>query len=329
MTKRVLFIAHNSGDACGGYQFGKRWFSHVQDTVKYDWCYRRVSNLEEFDAAYQEVHPDAVIFNFVPIAMSWVSQINHGIENKYPVPRIVMEHNWSDGLLPDVLNGHYPTFTHLMYSDPTFTVDDPRIFNFSRPLPSAQPGGHIPFPVEEEEARIGSFGLALPHKNFPSLVQEVNNCFDNAVINLHITEPTFGPPQLETILAQCEAQITKPGVRINHTSDFCSDEEAVSRLAQNHINALFYRVPDHNSGLSSSTDFFVAAQRPMLFTDCAVFNHVRDASYAYPGQSFSDVAFAYDQLEESAQKHYLSESGKIAIQAEAMMDAILNSNNVN
>lgn len=321
MSKRVLFIAHNSGDACGGYQFGKRWFDNIDHGAsKYRWQYRRVSNLAEFDAAYQECAPDAVIFNFVPIAMGWVSQINHGVENEYPVPRIVMEHNWSDSLLPQVLNGHYPTFTHLMYSDPTFTVDDPRIFNFSRPLPPRYLGPHLPL---EEEIRIGTFGLCLPHKNFPLLVREVDRQFDNATIYMHVTEPTFGPPQLDQIMAQCHAEITHPGIKIHHTSDFCSDEEVVRRLADNHINALLYRVPDHNSGLSSSTDFFVAAGRPMLFTDCAVFNHVREVSYQHPHDTFSDILDGYTTAEDTVRRWSSRQYRMIPEQAEAMMDAIL------
>lgn len=318
--KRILFIAHDSGDACGGYQFGKRWFSHMQNSDKYQWEYRRVRDFAGFDQAYQEVQPDAVIFNFVPIAMSWVGQINHGVEDRYPVPRIVMEHNWSEGLLPEVLTNHFPTFTHLMYSDPTFNVDDPRIFNFTRPLP-ASPGFHNMDPAEE--VRIGSFGLALPHKNFPLLVREVNKCFDNAVINLHLTEPTFGPPQLQGILAQCQAEVTKPGIKINHTGDFCSDEEVVRRLAFNHINALFYMVPDHNSGLSSSTDFFVAAQRPMLFSSCAVFKHVRQAMCQYPDATFTDMMGNLPFIEGVVHDYYVSISGNISTEAEQMMDQFL------
>lgn len=318
--KTILFVSHDAGTACGGYQFGRRWFNSLRDSDKYRWVCEDVHDLDGFDATYQRWQPSAIVFNFIPIAMGWVAQLNHGVEGRYPVPRITMEHNWSVGLLPQMLTNHYPTFTHLMYSDPTFSVDDSRIFNFTRPLPPSPGPVHMD---PNEEVRIGSFGLALPHKNFPLLVQEVNRCFDNAVINFHMTEPTFGPPQLDQIMAECRAQITKTGISIHHTSDFAPDEEVVQRLSENHINALFYRVPDHNSGLSSSTDFFVAAQRPMLFTSCAVFNHVRSVMCQWPDVTFTDMLGNLTCIEDSVHSYYERVNGSIASEAEAMMDQFL------
>jgi len=318
--RTILFVAHGSGVRCGGYDFGKRWLSHIQNTEKYTWIYAEVNNLAEFDAKYREVSPDAVIFNFVPIAMGWVSSLVGEVLDRYPVPRIVMEHNWSEGIVSTTLNNHFPTFTYLMMSDPSFTVADSRVFNFSRPLHAFTPEELHLDPTEE--VRIGSFGFALPHKNFPLLVREVNRTFENATLNLHVTAPTFGEPLLEPIMAQCRAEITKPGIKLNHTSDFCSEEEAISRLSKNHINALFYMVPDHNSGLSSSMDFFLAAQRPMLLSDCAVFNHLRSVMCQYPQATFTDMLGNLAHIETAVQDYYQSLRGQLNSEAETMMDSV-------
>ena len=163
--------------------------AQVHDDDNYTWVYREVNDLAGFDAEYNDVQPDAVIFNFVPIAMGWVGQIVGEVASKYPVPRIVLEHNWSESNVSGILDNHYPTFEYLMFSDPSFKVTDPRIFNFSRPLYQYIPD-RLHFDLDEE-IQIGTFGFPLPHKNFPLLVREVNRLFDNATINMHSTPPTF------------------------------------------------------------------------------------------------------------------------------------------
>lgn len=334
--KKILFIAHNSGKACGGYDFGLRWLSYVQNTEKYSWIYREVRDLDGFDAAYNEVQPDAVIINLVPIAMGWVGSLVGETLAKYPVPRIVLEHNWSESTVNGILEAHFPTFEYLMFSDPSFIPTSPKVFNFSRPLHKYTP--EVLNFDPNETVRIGTFGFPLPHKNFPLLVREVNRLLDNAVINMHLTAPTFtsnwdahgnyiqhpdfGQAVLDGMMAECRAEITKPGIFIHHTSDFCSEEEVIRRLAQNHINALFYSVPDHNSGISSSMDFMLSAQRPILVTNCAVFNHLKPCSVAWPERTFTDILANLAKFETGVQDFYQAKLGDINAEATGMMDSI-------
>lgn len=314
MTK-ILYVNHGHGDRCGVWNYGYRHFQALHNDENYTFVYVDVCSEADFDAAFALHQPDAVIFNYVHIVMSWVGpQLS-----RYHVPKFTMQHNYQQSSLEAIHNGYHDIFNYMIVLDPTITPIPGKVFVLSRPFPEYTPTKTF---EPEGEINIGSFGFALPHKQFPLLMREINSCFDNAVLNLHMTEGRFAAGYTPSILDAINAEITKPGIRLNHTSDYVSEDEVVERLAQNHINALFYSWPPDNAGLSSSTDFMMAAQRPMLLSDCAMFNHVRRGSFQYPNVTFTDILGDFRNCELEAKMLYDRSRGQLDTETKDMLRSV-------
>lgn len=314
MTK-VLYINHGHGNRCGVWNYGWRHYQTLQDDAHFQFAYAEVCQESDFEAAYLQHRPDVMIFNYAHIVMSWVGpQIA-----RYPGVKFTMQHNYEQSTLEAIHGGYNGIFDYVCVLDPTVTPIPGKVFALSRPIPQYtayhgfDPTGEI---------QIGSFGFALHHKQFPVLMKEINDTLDHAVLNLHMTEGRFAAGFTAGILDAVQAQITKPGIRLNHTSDYISEDEVVERLGQNHINALFYSWPPENAGLSSSTDFMIAAQRPMLLSDCAMFNHVRRGSFLYPNVSFPDILGDFRNCELEATMLYQRTQGQLDVETKNMLRSV-------
>lgn len=314
MTK-VLYINHGHGDRCGVWSYGWRHYQTLCGDENYTFVYAEVCQESDFDEAYRNHKPDVIIFNYAHIVMPWVGpQLQ-----RYPGVKFCMQHNYDQSSLDSIHNGYRGIFDYVVVLDPTITSIPGKVFALGRPIPVYTP--HQEF-EHDGEIHIGSFGFALHHKQFPLLMREVNSCFDNAVLNLHMTEGRFAAGFSTGILDSIKAEITKPGVRLNHTNAYLSEDDVVELLAQNHINALFYSWPPDNAGLSSSTDFMIAAQRPILVSDCAMFNHIRRGSFQYPLVTFTDILGDFRNCELEATMLYERAHGQLDIETKNMLRSV-------
>lgn len=314
---RVLYVNHGHGDRCGVWNYGDRHFKALESDGEFTFVSVNVVSEEEFDQAFREVNPGVVIFNYAPIVMPWVGpQIS-----RYRVPKIVMVHNYEQSTLSSIADNYAGMFDYVACLDPTIVTGDYRVFALSRPIPEFNaPASEF---TPDGDIQIGSFGFALHHKQFPLMMREINRCFDTATFNLHMTEGRFAAGLTQPILEACLAEITKPGIKLNHTADYLSEDEVVAKLAKNHINALFYNWPPHNAGLSSSTDFLIAAQRPMLLSDCAMFNHVRVGSFQYPNVTFTDILEDLRNCELEAANLYARTRGHLDAETKEMLRSVI------
>lgn len=178
----------------------------------------------------------------------------------------------------------------------------------------------------EGTIHIGSFGFALPHKQIPLIMREINKSFDNACFNLHMTEAHFAPGYTESILNQVMNEITKPDIKVNHSSGFITDREVVTHLSKNHVNALFYDLPPQSVGRSSSLDYMIAAKRPILTTHCdsfAVSNALQVTPLRYPDMSLSDIcSYKYEKFQHEAELLYESCSGELLQETEEFIRSL-------
>jgi hypothetical protein len=86
--------------------------------------------------------------------------------------------------------------------------------------------------------------------------------------------PAIVPP-LETarIAAACQLAIFRPGIRLEITQEFWDDEGLLRFLSENTINAFLYDDAP-GRGISSCTDYALAAGRPIAMSRTSMFRHL-------------------------------------------------------
>jgi glycosyltransferase involved in cell wall biosynthesis len=279
--------------ACSIYKNGYMIYEALCDSPHYNLEYVELQDLDVtalnagkivFKDGRQLPDFDAYIFNYHHYTMRLMEGVLS--ENFHKLPglkyAIILE------MLPDepvcftldisYRNGH---FNGYMVIDPTMKYGDPKFFSFPRPLPKAS--------VKEYQPRdipvIGSFGLPQPNKGFDLLVNAVNQEFDQAVIRLNFPAGSYtaGYTIDREVEAHCR-NIAKPGIDIQISNHYFTDEELVEWLAQNTVNAFFYRrkVP----GLSAAIDQAVMSGRPIVVSDNISFRHVHMYQPPHPTMTF-------------------------------------------
>jgi len=310
----ILYINHGLGTRCGVYSFGERHFARIATSNKYEFTYATCSSEQELWALYDQYLPDAVFYNFMHTVMPWLPSAQ-----RLPVPSFWVAHLYDERTVSSWLDSHAHFFDYMVCLDPTLKTTDPRVFAQHRPIyPAKVDRIEITEPV-----RVGSFGFALPHKNFPRVMSEVNWAFESAEYRLHMTSGDFTGDYVEQIRQECASQITRPGVSLVHTNDYPSDLEMIERLSQNHLNALFYEFPPGDSGLSSAVDFLISAQRPMLLSNCELFRHVLKYVPAYPAVRMDHIVGNYDKYQEKAYDLYVQHVDGLLDDTERMLDVLL------
>lgn len=314
---RVLLVNHGHGAACGVSSYGSRYANALISDDQYTFRYVEVCQESDFAEAYNSFCPDICIVNYMHVVMSWWGP---QMAN-YPCRKIAMQHNYEQATLESICDSYRSGqwFDYVMVLDPIIQPIPGKVFSLGRPIAAYTPQRSFD---TDEEIQIGSFGFALHHKQFPLLMREVNRCFENATLNLQMTEGRFAAGFTGGILEAMNAEITKPRIRLNHMPEFLPEDEVIDRLAQNHINALFYSWPPENAGLSSSTDFMIAAQRPMLLSDCAMFNHVRRGSFMYPNVTFTDILGDFRNCELEATMLYERSRGQLDLETKTMLRSV-------
>lgn len=311
----VLYINHGKGEHCGVYDFGVRHFEGIRQDTTNSYHYAEPADAAEFAAEYDRVKPDAVFINYMSFLLPWVSPAIRA----YPAKYFVVQHLYDPGSISSIMNSYGSMFDYMICLDPSLVPGDQRIFPCGRPLQQFTVARN-PLPTDDTPVQIGSFGFGMPHKQFHLIAREVNRCFDHAVYNLHMTVGDFTGDYSAGIIESVQAELTKPGVTLNWTSDYKSEWAIIDMLSHNHMNALFYALPPDNAGLSSAADYAMSAQRPLLVTDCASFKHVYDGTFQYPLVSFDTIAGNYEWCQNHAYSLYERNVGRLAEDTRKMLE---------
>lgn len=312
----VLVVNHGLGDHCGVHSYGERYFESIRGSSKLNVYYREPGSLAEYLETVDGLSIDVAFFNYMQFLLPWVDELrNHSRGEK----RVVMQHLYDEQSIVPIMNSYGSLFDHMIVLDPSLQVADPRIHAVGRPIPvnvvaPRELGSHV---------EIGSFGFGMPHKQFHLIAREINRCFDDATFNLHMTVGDFTGDYSAGIIESVEAELTRPGVNLNWTSDYLSDDEIVAKMSENDMNALFYALPPDNAGRSSSADYMIAAQRPLLISDCASFQHIREQTYRWPEVSFDTIAGNFRWCANHSFALYENMVGKMQGDVETMIERIL------
>jgi len=274
-VQNILIISHKE-QQCGVHQYGKNIAEVLKNSRKYNFLYEECSNAKELIAHVQDIKPEAIIYNYYPSTLPWLTR---RLMWKIKAPHVGIMHE----VTQQAANAADSSFFQFHIApDPTLLLTNPLVFKTGRLIPAytnkyALP--HIP--------TVGSFGFGTQGKGFQHLISTVQKEFDAAIIRLNIPFAAFGDAdgsEARLIARECRELITKKDIQLQLTHDFLSQSQLLDFLAQNSINAFFYE-ENKGRGISSVIDHALAVQRPIVITKSTMFRHV---SSVYPSICIED-----------------------------------------
>jgi SAM-dependent methyltransferase len=262
---QALLINHR-GNRCGVWQYGMRLYRALREGGGLNWQYAEVASLEEFHTTAEAVRPDVILANLHPFTLSWAV-------NGIPFGDALTVAVFHEGSQASVAALEAWPFDLLLCPDPTLLPRNPRAVPVPRfTLPPLEDLPPLP-----EVFTVGSFGFGTPGKGFDRLCVLVNQQFEAARIRINIPphdDPTMVPEEsVREIVEKCRQAVTKAGITLDITREFFDDAGLLGFLAGNNLNAFLYDDAP-GRGISSCTDYALAAGRPIAVSRTAMFRHL-------------------------------------------------------
>lgn len=259
--KEILFVNHKIKN-CGVYQFGFNTFNILKNSTNYNFNLAEVnSNQELIEVLHTLPNLSAIIYNYYPSTMSWLSD-NLLLERRKYVKQLVIKHE----------TGTPKNFDAWVHIDPKFEETD---FNFKSLRPIQFYNGSY---KKNKVLTFGSFGFGFGNKGFPDIVNLINSSFDSAKINFLIPFAHFGDidgKSATNIAKICKDIPLKSGIELNISHDFLNTDELLSFLAGNDLNIFMYGY-SYGRGISSVLDYALGVKRPLALTKSWQFRHLYD-----------------------------------------------------
>jgi len=260
----TVLIVNHSEEACGVWQFGKRFADLATFSTEISYAYRQPKDFSDFKNIIDDIKPEMIIYNWYPCTMSWLTEDWVARNKQYRHFFI-----WHDGNCRKNYDGYI--FSGAGEKDAhARRIDLSKAYVIPRPLFKYTNEFETP-----EVLTIGTFGFGGWHKGFPELVTLVEKTFDKAIINMHMSYAHFGDAQgVETrkIAAMCRGLNKNPDVKLNITHPLMTNEKVLDFLAKNDINVFLYAAS--NEGLSSVIDYALSVKVPMAISKDMMFRHV-------------------------------------------------------
>ncbi|AFV24574.1 hypothetical protein Mpsy_2370 [Methanolobus psychrophilus R15] len=285
-NNRVLFVTHKKCQ-CGVYEFGENVFDALKLSKKYNFIKVECSNINELKEHFEKERPIAIIYNYMPATMPWVTSaiFRYGILKNniadIPVPQIGIIHSIMQNIADSVKQGkkyaiYHPEFANRLFDfyiapDPTLLLKNPYVFKHGRPVKE-----YVNKYPTSDKLKIGSFGFAKT--GYEDMIELVQSEFDEAEIRLHIPFAKFGDidgKKAKSIGNDCRKLLRKPGITLSISHDYLDEEAVLDFLAQNTIN-VFLR-DDKGRGISSVIDYALAVNRPIAISNSRMFRHILDS----------------------------------------------------
>lgn len=257
---KVMLVNHYQ-KGCGVYQYGNRLFETLCTSNEEQFYLIETQSQEFFLKELIYYKPDVVIYNFNRITAGWVTP---DITNTVNAKQVYVYH---DAGLPMHLKHDAFLMTDMTSNEQAMQ------FALPRPMPHAAVNDQ---PTNNDVINIGSFGLAFHHKGFNQLCSLVQDQYDKAVINLHMTRSEFIDHDgrlLRSVVDSCYAEIKKPGIKLNINTDFYTDQQLINFLCGNDINVFTYH-PLPGNGLSSVIDYMPKTTSPFAVNSSDMFRHI-------------------------------------------------------
>ena len=268
-TGSILIVSH-AEKQCGIHEYGLNIFAALEKSSRYSFAYAECSNGRQLRWAVAETKPAAIIYNYFPFTMPWLTS---RMTRRHKVPSLGIMHEVTQA---EADQATAEMFDYHLCPDPTLVENNPIVFKTRRLIPTYDGAVSLPGVVT-----IGSFGFGFGDKGFERLIDTVHQEFDEARIALHLplndlVDSEFQRRTLASI-KESEQRISKPGIKLVITHDFLTKSQLLDFLASNTLNAFFYET-NKPRGISSTIEHALAVRRPMAITKCGMFRHVYSAT---------------------------------------------------
>jgi hypothetical protein len=272
--KKILIVNHKEKH-CGIHQYGEDIYTALKKSQEFEFRYTECSSAQEFRRSFFRAPvPDAVIYNYYPATMPWLTW---DITRDYGINYLHAKHI---GIMHEVTQESVDKETRALFDywlcpDPVLVENNPCCLKTKRLIPpyvNTQPVPKVP--------TIGSFGFGFADKGFENIVAEVQEEFEEAVIRFLMPQNDivklnfFNPEHNPVKTAQkCRELIVEPGIKLEISHTFLDKTGVLDFLAGNTINCFFYD-PSKNKGISSVVDYALAVKRPIALTKSGMFRHM-------------------------------------------------------
>lgn len=267
-----IYFINSKQKSCGVYQYGLRFWEAIKDT-KLNIQYFEISNLDEF-LSLDFSNVDIVFFNW--------------IEGGAPGP-----FGWFTHQVANELKRRNITTVSVLHTTGYFstTIDH---FIDQNPIESGMPRPIYKFDVntprpKNDVINIGSFGFAGGHKRFPDIVRMVNDQFDNAKVNINVTNAFYGDADgeaLRAVVDEINAVPRKPGIELNLTTTFMDNDVLLNFVHNNDLVAFAY---ESVGDIASVVDYVISTGTPLAVTPIGSFRHVYTEEIDMYKNTFQDI----------------------------------------
>jgi len=276
----VLFVSQDVGKSADGYNSycgigirGKLTSEILKknNSDKYTFVDVFINNYSQLEECILKYNPSLIIYNYHDVTTPYLN--GYSLRNKYANIKHVMIHydftqNMVDNFNPSLVSG----FEYVITDNECLINTPCNVFVVTRSIPFIKK-----FELSEERHDtipiIGFQGFGLSHKRIDKLARQIQEEFDEAIFRLHMPMSYFCDPnglQAQQRIAEVRRIITKPGIKIECSHTFLTDDEIIEWLNGNTINCYFYDYLP-NSGIASSPDYAIAAKRPLTINNSRMF----------------------------------------------------------
>jgi len=264
----ILFLNHSS-KFCGVYQYGLRVSTILSKSTDINYIYKEINTLNEYNSIIKSDSFSGIIYNYHGSTMRWLNKdtiqktvINIGMphESLHNMFDIIVDLDPFSNSPSNYYKIPRPIFENIKFDLTNST-------SVNRNFITEYIGTNIPI--------FGSFGFGFSNKGFDKIIKMVNDQYDEAVIKLIITNPTFyaDPREAFNIGNKCKAMTVKPGIKVMVTHEFFSDDEVLCFLNSNTMNIFLYDTLS-GRGISSVIDYALSIKKPIGISDSFMFRHV-------------------------------------------------------
>jgi hypothetical protein len=256
LPMRTLFLTWNK-ENCSVHQYGKSVAAALGA------FHQPISSLSDAEAAIARHEPEVVIWNWHHGTLGTI--VHPTSKRSFSVASVCLLSEFD----PHLIVGDF--FDVFVMPDPTNEFRHPRFFTCGRAIvaqDNEQPHPAMP--------TIGTFGFGVGIKGYQRMIEIVRDCYATATLRLHIPANWAVDPEGMIARQFVAALRTKAGpeMTIEASHAWLDDDDLLRWLGKNTVNIFPYD-PVAHPGISTSTDWALAARRPIAITNCGLFKHLR------------------------------------------------------
>jgi SAM-dependent methyltransferase len=261
----IAFIT-NPAVQCGASQLGMDIVNALREHSRHAITAYPVGNRADFDAVFEAVaESDLAFYNYHPGTIGFLKREDIRRTGK---PAVGLLHEFD---YRNVHAVHADIFRYRIAPDPSLAGRMPGLWSVPRIVPQVR--------VEEpknELFTIGTFGFATPGKNYDEIIAFAARHWDRARVRLHLPNSFYCDADGSLARQVCERcrAMTDGRIELQFSGDYLTADGLIAFLSGNDLNLFFYDT-QRGRGISSVTDFAVAAERPLALSDSVMFRHIR------------------------------------------------------